>query len=241
MFVLLLLSLFICSFSTEVRYQGYITWYGFDDNDDGSGHHGTSVISDPCIHQHATEDLGTYDHPSTFAGATTYTNFKRCDKLYIPKFRKYFVMEDTCVECATDERKGLIHVDLYMGQNFLQGQHLIDCEDGATSGATNDIIIKNPNPNYLVYSPKEFINGVCNVKTFSSTPVTNTTTSDPTCQNGIKGSGANHSIVCCSLTCGKCGGTGCSLRPGGSAKCCSNNILASGISCKSSTAPCIVN
>jgi hypothetical protein len=45
----------------------YITCYGFDDNDNGEGTYAVNTISDPTIHKVATEDLGTYDRPSTVA------------------------------------------------------------------------------------------------------------------------------------------------------------------------------
>ena len=222
---------FLSVFSEEVKYKGYLTWYVFDDSNGG-----WIDISDPCIHNYATEDLGTYEHPSTFAGSGTYVNFKRCDKIYIPKFRKYFFLEDTCRECKDDEKNGLIHVDLYMGENFNQGRPVVECALEATTGETDDIIIKNPYPNYIVYNQKEFTKGVCHMKMFNQTLIE----TDPTCQRGIKITGANHSIVCCPSTCGTCGGTGCHLRSGGSANCCSNSILNSGVYCKTSVAPCIV-
>jgi kumamolisin len=63
---------------------------------------------------------------------------------------------------------------------------------------------------------------------------------DPTCQNGIKGAGPDHSTICCAESCGVCGGTGCGSRPGGSTECCTESIFSSGISCQNSVAPCIV-
>jgi hypothetical protein len=64
--------------------------------------------------------------------------------------------------------------------------------------------------------------------------------SDPQCNKGIKGSGPNHSTVCCTKSCGTCGGTGCSRRSGGAKDCCSRNIFESKVSCDNSMAPCIV-
>jgi chitinase len=152
----------------EIVYKcGYITWYGFDDNDDGSGNYGVSVISDPCIHQYATEDLGTYNNPITFAADINYRDFKRCDKIYVPQFRKYFILEDTCRSCTTERNSGLVHADLYMGESFLQGQPLINCEYAHTSGIRNAVFIKNPRPDYPVYNQKLFYNGICNVQEFT--------------------------------------------------------------------------
>ena len=72
-------------------------------------------------------------------------------------------------------------------------------------------------------------------------PTPTPTSPDPYCQNGIKGTGTNHTITCCPLSCGVCGGTGCSLKPGGSKNCCPTNILTSEITCCETSAPCIVN
>ena len=72
---------------------------------------------------------------------------------------------------------------------------------------------------------------------------------DPTCSTGIK-KAQNGRTVCCLASCSTgntgctgencCGGTGCSLRPGHSAGCCSNNIIAKNISCAYSRPPCLV-
>lgn len=58
---------------------------------------------------------------------------------------------------------------------------------------------------------------------------------DPTCQTGILSGN-----VCCAVSCGTCGGAGCSGRPGGTANCCASAIQASGVSCSGSLPPCIV-
>ena len=59
--------------------------------------------------------------------------------------------------------------------------------------------------------------------------------SDPFCDNGIR-----DQAGCCSLSCGICGGSGCSQRPGGVEACCSGRITASGNSCDNNTAPCVI-
>ena len=70
-FILLLLFTFVwtCDQMEKVS-DVYITFYGFDDNDSGQGtSKGTSAIAHPVIHKEATEDIGSYDHPSTFAAS----------------------------------------------------------------------------------------------------------------------------------------------------------------------------
>ncbi|CAM9475140.1 unnamed protein product, partial [Ectocarpus fasciculatus] len=60
---------------------------------------------------------------------------------------------------------------------------------------------------------------------------------DQTCEGGI--AGIQKADVCCALSCGSCGGDGCSQRDGGSASCCFDEITAEGASCSSTEeAPC---
>ncbi len=58
---------------------------------------------------------------------------------------------------------------------------------------------------------------------------------DPTCQRGI-----SSGKVCCAVSCGKCGGTGCSKRPGGANACCTGNVAAAKLSCTKYSAPCVM-
>eukprot|EP01062_Namystynia_karyoxenos_P017091 TRINITY_DN1627_c0_g1_i4.p1 TRINITY_DN1627_c0_g1~~TRINITY_DN1627_c0_g1_i4.p1 ORF type:complete len:594 (+),score=95.73 TRINITY_DN1627_c0_g1_i4:106-1782(+) len=63
-------------------------------------------------------------------------------------------------------------------------------------------------------------------------------TSDPTCAGGVGGSPAGD--ICCLAACGTCGGSGCGLRTGRAADCCGSSIRASGRSCHTSVAPCVM-
>jgi 3D (Asp-Asp-Asp) domain-containing protein len=143
-----------------------ITFYGFDDNDDGFGHYGNATISNPGIHPIATEDLGTYDRPSTFATDTRL--FKPGSRIYIPKFRKYYIMEDTCRACTADYDQGEKHIDLFIGSNTqLQGTDLYDCQNFLTGDAQFDsVVIQNPGPTWPVSSQKLYSNGVCSNQIF---------------------------------------------------------------------------
>lgn len=138
----------------------YVTFYGYDDNDDGNGHYGVGVISDPVIHKVATEDLGTFARPSTFA--TDYNVAKRGQIIYVARLKKYYIMEDTCVECTRDWRNGKLRIDLYMGGNTaLQGPPLIACEEAYTLSPYTDTVIYNPSPDLPVDTVPLFSNGVC--------------------------------------------------------------------------------
>jgi hypothetical protein len=50
------------------------------------------------------------------------------------------------------------------------------------------------------------------------------------CASGLVGS-LDSKQVCCSRSCGACGGLGCSHRPGGSNACCASSIVEEGIEC----------
>ena len=62
-----------------------------------------------------------------------------------------------------------------------------------------------------------------------------TTTSDPTCELGII-----TQNICCSPECDFCGGIGCGELPQGGSNCCGGSIVASGVSCDDSLAPCVI-
>merc|ERR1712224_856559 len=74
--------------------------------------------------------------------------------------------------------------------------------------------------------------------TFGGTPAT-----DSLCKNGIMNQGhfpawPDYIKVCCSSTCGVCGGKNCMQRPGGE-NCCIGPILSKEILCTKSEPPCI--
>jgi hypothetical protein len=145
----------------------FLTFYGFDDNDNGEGSYGTAVLSDPVIHPLSTEDLGTFDQPITFA--TDYRIAIPGTIIYVPKVRKYFIMEDTCVECISDADAGRTRIDLYIGGNtVLQGDALIACQRSLTAPDYTDKIILNPSSNWPVNPGKLFdpSTGICNRKLF---------------------------------------------------------------------------
>jgi 3D (Asp-Asp-Asp) domain-containing protein len=126
--------------------SSYVTFYGFDDNDDGNPTHlGTGIISHSTIHRFASEDLGTYERPGTLA---TDINFvPPGTKVYVPALKRYYVMEDTCVECSEDWLHNRPHVDLYVSGT---GPELAACEDRLTMESTKIII--DPSPDLPVKS-----------------------------------------------------------------------------------------
>jgi len=95
-----------CVLTSDGRAQNevvlsYVTFYGFDDNDDGNPTHlGTDVISHAAVHDSANEDLGTYERPGTLAADVGFLS--PGTKVYVPALERYYVMEDTCRECSED-------------------------------------------------------------------------------------------------------------------------------------------
>ena len=71
-----------------------LTHYGAKDNCPPG-----PAIAWPKIHQSAGGS-GTHADPITYAGATAAT--PKGSIIYVPKYKKYFVMEDQCEECEKD-------------------------------------------------------------------------------------------------------------------------------------------
>ena len=116
--------------------SSYVTFYGFDDNDDGNpAHLGTGIISNASIHGFANEDLGTYERPGTLA--TDESFLAPGTIVYVPALQRYYVMEDTCVECSDDWSQNKRHVDLYVSGT---GPELAACEDRLTMESATIVI-----------------------------------------------------------------------------------------------------
>ena len=107
-----------------------ITFYGYPDNcPPGSQPHSLGT--------------GTYDKPITFAAGPS--SVERGTKLYIPRYKKYFIMDDSCAECEEDwQRSGIYHFDLWLGPDHMDQSYtrLVGCEnemshDGDTSATLN--------------------------------------------------------------------------------------------------------
>ena len=136
------LGLLLCQFSAGDAAQtvsSYVTFYGFDDNDDGNpSHTGTSVISNPTVHKVATEDLGSYAHPGTLAADKKF--LPPGTIVYVPALQRYYVMEDTCRECSQDWANKKNHIDIFVAGT---GPALAACENRLTMEKA-DIVINPP-------------------------------------------------------------------------------------------------
>ncbi len=88
--------------------------------------------------------------------------------------------------------------------------------------------------NYLTTTKFDTISSCIEKEPYRDNPRLN---NDPNCNTGILNTLKN---VCCSNSCGTCGGNGCGNRVGGANGCCVNTILNSGVMCKYFTPPCIM-
>lgn len=165
----------------------YVTFYGFNDNScTVESEHSCDDIAYPGYgpkkHAVATEAAGTYDDPITAAasdqgfetagGATLQPG----TIIYNPLVQKYFIMEDSCLECGDEWKCHLssddtddpsppagckpgtnLHIDFWMGPDFASDStNLNNCEDNSTIGnpyAGVGTVVINPPPDLPVKSP----------------------------------------------------------------------------------------
>ena len=94
-----------------------VTFYGYPDN------------CPPSAQPHSL-GTGTYDEPITFAAAPS--AIQNGTMMYIPRYKKYFIMDDECQECEDDWRRNKIyHVDLWLGPDHMARSYtrLVPCEN----------------------------------------------------------------------------------------------------------------
>jgi hypothetical protein len=140
------------------------------------------------VHMQATEGSGTYDDPITAAASAdsdpanptaqnprhTFESFGGATltpgtKIYNPEVQKYFIFEDSCLECGDewacivspeDTDDGTVpagctpstnlHIDFWMGPSFSTDTNDLDnCEDDSTVGSDwvgggGDVIVNPP-------------------------------------------------------------------------------------------------
>lgn len=72
------------------------------------------------------------------------------------------------------------------------------------------------------------------LRKFTSMDSSSESEADPSCQRGVR-----KGIYCCPSSCGKCGGIGCSKRPGGKL-CCTKSVRKENRSCADTGAPCMI-
>ncbi len=154
----------------------WITYYGYDDNDDNADIAYSKSDGYPTLHNVATEGTGTYTDPVTFAAADVDKNsglFPVGSLMYAPFLRKYFIMEDQCGDsdptgCAQDP-----HADLFMGpSSYSTWTPLKDCEDNSTQGDLPVVI--NPAADLAVDTTPMFHDDTCTIHDKYGNQVTTT-------------------------------------------------------------------
>jgi hypothetical protein len=145
--------------------QMFLTFYGWYDNTPPG-----ADISYPQIHDTAG-GKGTFADPITFA--TTTKMLKAGTKVWVPRVKKYFIMEDSCQECGDDWSghgpnggPGLRHIDLWLGGKGGNAFDAINCEDALThynddNTPTLEPVVVSPPSNEPVDTTPLFKSGKC--------------------------------------------------------------------------------
>jgi hypothetical protein len=129
--------------------KAFFTFYGWWDNTPPGGD-----IAYPKIHDTAG-GVGSFADPITFAAATAAA--PAGTKIWVPRVKKYFIMEDGCDECNQDWNGNgpnggpkLYHFDLWLGGEDGSPFDAINCEDALThyntdgSATLEDVVINPP-------------------------------------------------------------------------------------------------
>ena len=156
-----LLALSIPSYAASKTYSNVeVTLYGWPDNSPP----GNTIAypkngGNPTHHNVATTG-GSHSSPGTFASDAQDGEFKVGAIIYVPSVKKYFILEDECVQCESDWQSGHHrHVDLWIGGNPpANANDVINCEDQLT---TTESIILNP-PSTESVSSKPLYNSSTN-------------------------------------------------------------------------------
>ena len=126
-----------------------ITLYGWADNTPPG-----PSLEYPIIHQTAG-GAGTFQDPISFAAEPK--QFKPGTKIYVPRLRKYFIMEDWCESAHRKytKKKGLPLIDLWIGGTEKSNRaELLEAENDLSQ--TPDVIYVNPPDNLEVDNDKLF-------------------------------------------------------------------------------------
>ncbi len=176
--------------TSQCQFEAYTTGYGWWDNTPP----GSSTISYPVIHSVAG-GTGTYANPITLAvghscpGTCTSSNdtpeFAPGTIWYIPNFRRYFIVEDSCGDGANPQNEACwslagdkadgsapagaqVWIDLWTDGSSVSETASNNCEDAITD---NHVAILNPASNYTVVSGSIDGSSGCTAQ-YGDTPVT---------------------------------------------------------------------
>ena len=139
----------------EQSFRGYVTGYSFWDNTPEQ----SAEISHPIIHELAG-GVGTYTDPLTIAVGFMKTDqvdildFPAGTRFYMPRLRKYAIVEDTCGDGNTPQDgpchigyDGMPWLDIYVDGSDLEKEESEACMTKITGIQT---LIMDPSPNHAV-------------------------------------------------------------------------------------------
>ncbi|MFF8884148.1 chitinase, partial [Streptomyces flaveolus] len=151
--------------------KAFTTGYTWFDNTP----RGSAQISDPVLHKEAGGS-GTYEDPITVAvghsleGGKDTLDYEAGTRFYVPKVRRYFIVEDACGDGGSPQN-GPCHsldsapdgattwLDLYVGGSEDDDEDAVQaCTDTVTGLST---AIQDPAPNLPVVEGALFNNGKC--------------------------------------------------------------------------------
>jgi hypothetical protein len=137
------------------KFTAYLTGYSFWDNTPP----GSAAIAKPVIHKSAG-GIGTFRDPVTIAVGHTRKGFRRTmdfpagTKFYLPKLRKYAIVEDLCGDGPRPQdgachigHKGYPWIDIYVGGRSVGVSASDQCMRRITG--LQEVII-NPHKSYAV-------------------------------------------------------------------------------------------
>jgi chitinase len=146
---------------------------------------GSSTISAPVLH-HQAGGTGTYADPITLAvghslaGGKDTLDYPAGTRFYVPKVRRYFIVEDACGDgqspqngpchnLSTAPRGATTWIDMYVGGGSGDSESAVQaCTDKVTGLTT---VVENPGPNLPVVEGPLFQNGKC-TDLYGATPTT---------------------------------------------------------------------
>ncbi len=82
---------------------------------------------------------GSYANPLMFATAPG--EFDKCEIIWDPYTKKYLIFQDTCAACIADWKKGIRHIDLWLGSTTRNWHKTIrKCERALTPDNSQPIV-----------------------------------------------------------------------------------------------------
>lgn len=101
----------------------YITFYGWADNDPPGKAIAYPHTRYPQSLHNEAGGVGTYEDPITYAAARN--QWPVGTRMYIPTFGKYFILEDLCASCSTNQDQ----IDIWMESDDSHETELLRCEN----------------------------------------------------------------------------------------------------------------